>query len=119
MAGFLCRIDYTGRLRSDDQPFRVHLVLGKILDINGAKMADTHVQGYESLVYVFENHPVHQLAAEMQTGSRSADRPFLTREDCLIVFLVLFRDMRLNPLRDRRFTKREQGILELLVASVI
>ena len=27
--------------------------------------------------------------------------------------------MRLNPLRDRRFTKRKQGILELLVVSVV
>ena len=44
---------------------------------------------------------------------------FLGCEDCLEVLLVFFGDFLLHPFRDRRLSKTEEGLLEVLVRSVI
>jgi len=58
-------VDDFDSLRSDDQPFGIHLVLGKVFHIHLAEIADAHVLRDEGFVYVLENHHVEQLAAEM------------------------------------------------------
>ena len=45
-------------------------MLREILDIHLAEIADAHVLGYESLVYILENHHVEEFAAEVETCSR-------------------------------------------------
>jgi len=57
-------VDHLAGLLADDEPLGVHLVLGQILDIDIAEIADAHVQSDESLFDVLQYHPVEQFAAE-------------------------------------------------------
>ena len=80
---------YLAGLRGDDKPFGVHPMLGQILHIDPAELADAHVFCDERLVDVLENHSVEQLAAEMRTRGRDGDSPFMLREDGLVILVVL------------------------------
>ena len=101
MAFTLGLVDDFDSLRGDDQPFRIHLVLGKVFHIHLAEITDAHVLRDEGFVYVLENHHVEQFAAEMQTGCWSRYGAFVSGEYGLVIHLVLRRGFLLHPFRDR------------------
>ena len=47
------------------------------------------------------------------------NRGCILGEDCLVVLVVLRRDLGLDPFRDRNLTEAEQGFLEFLVRAVV
>ena len=119
LAAVLGLVDDLAGLGGDDQPLGIHPVFGQILHINPAELTDAHVLGDESFVNILEDHHVEQLAAEMCAGRRNGHRAFVLGEDCLVVLVVLRRDLGLDPFRDRNLTEAEQGFLEFLVRAVV
>ena len=119
VAAALGAVDLGGRLLADDDAFAVHAVLGEVLDVHRAEVADAHVHGDEGLLDVVEDHPVEQLAAEMEAGRRGGHGSLVLGEDGLELLGVLGRRGLLDPLRHRGLAQREERGLELLVRSVI
>ena len=91
-----------GSLFAYDHSLAVHSVLRKVFHIHLAEMSYAHMNRHESLVDIFENHSVKQLAREVQACGRSAHGAFVLREDGLeILYVALFRS-RFNLLWNRR-----------------
>ena len=90
-----------------------------IRQVSSAELADTHVLGNEGFVDVLQNHPVEQLAAEMETGCRHGYSSFVCGVDRLVVFGVFRRDLVLDPFRNRNLSQGEEMFLEVFVRTVI
>ena len=119
VAGILGGIDQLCRLRGDNEPLGIHLVLGQVLHIHRTEMAYAHMQGNVSLVDILEYHSVEEFPAEMQTCRRSANRTFLRSKNGLIALGILGSHLRFHPLRNRGLTERVEHALELLITSVV
>ena len=119
MTGLLGGVDYLGRLLRDDHPLSVHAVLGKVLHVYLAELSDTHVYGDERLVYILEYHPVEQFAAEMRACGGHAHRSLVLCEDCLEILLVSLGHLVLHEQGHRGLSQAEQGLLELVIWTVI
>ena len=112
-------VDRLAGLGSDDYPLGIHPVLGKVFHIDPAELSDSHVDGDECFIYVLKDHPVEEFPAEVGTRCGNGHRPFVLREDGLVVLVVLRSDLALDPFRYGQFAEAEQRLLEVLVRSVV
>ena len=81
-------------------------------------MADSHVNGNESLLYILENHPVKEFPAEVEAGGGGAHGPFVGGKDGLVVLYVLRSGLFLHPFRHIGLSQAEEGFLEILVGAI-
>ena len=112
-------VDVIGRLLGDDHPFGIHPVLGEILHVDAAEVADAHVDRDESLLDILENHAVEELAAEVRAGGGNRNGTFVRGEDRLKILRIFRGDAVLDPERDRGLAESEEGLLEFVVGPVI
>ena len=94
-------------------------MLRKVFHIDFPEVSDSHVKGYERFVYVLEDHSVEELAAEVESCSRSGDSSFVLGEYRLEILGVFSCHFLLYPVWDRGLSEAEQGLLEIFVAAVI
>ena len=88
-AGFFGGLYQLGGLFGYLIMLRVHLVLGHVVDLNGAEGAQSHVEGDVADVHALCADPVHQLVGEVQSGGRGGGRAELVRVDRLVTLLIL------------------------------
>ena len=82
-------------------------------------MSDTHVNSYECLVYIIENHSVHEFSAEVQTCGWRGYCTFVLGENGLEFFRVPFVRILLYPFWYRSLSESKKRRLEFVVWPVI
>ena len=98
----------------------IRLMLGKVLYIDVAEVAQTGMQCNIGKVNSLNLHALHQLAAEMQACRRSRYSTFVAGKDRLETFRILrFHGTVDDAVRQRRLTQSVQCLLELVVRPVI
>ena len=68
MSSVLGGVDPLHGVRLDEHLLGVHLVLGEVLDVDVAEVAQSGVEGDEGEVDALDFHALHQLPAEVQSG---------------------------------------------------
>ena len=97
----------------------VHLVLGEILHIYCTKMAKTHMQGKEGLLYPLNLHSFKELPAEMQPCSRSCNRAVVLCKDCMEPLQIYRLRSLSNPLWNRNAAYTKESLSKFIVRAVI
>ena len=67
----------------------VHLMLGHIIDLDGAEGAQSDMERHISDVHSFCTDPIQQFIREMQSRCRSGGRAEFMRIDRLVALLIL------------------------------
>ena len=112
-------VDQIDQLGGDEQLLGVHLVLGEVLDIDFAEVAQPRVQSEKSVVDTFNLHAFQQLPAEMESGSRSDHSPFVTGKDVLITLGIELLDRTGDVGGQRHLAQLVECLLELVVRAVV
>ena len=108
----------------DNHLLRIHLVLGKVLNLNLVEVAQSAMQGDVSLVDTVDFHTLHQLAGEVKTGSRSCNGTLYLSENTLEIFhIILCSVMILTGIYDiarkRSLTQSKERTLEDIVVAIL
>ena len=94
-------------------------MLGKILHIYLAEVTQPGMHRHKGKVYTFDFHTLHQLAAEMKSGSGSCHSPFVLGKDSLETLGIFLFYRTTDETGQRSLSQRIQCLLELVVRTFI
>ena len=111
-------IDCLSRFGRYDDLLRVHLVLGQVLNIDGAEVTQTHVQRNLGRVDTLDLHTLQQVLREVSTRRGSSYGTLVLSEDGLVALGVNLLDLLAYPAGQGSFALFVERLLELIVVAV-
>ena len=93
-------------------------MLGQILNIDRAEVAQTHVQRDLGRVDTLDFHTLQEVLREVQTCGRGSHGTLVLSEDGLVALLVDLLDLLAYPTRQRSLAQLVESLLELVVVAV-
>ena len=94
-------------------------MLGEVFHVDFAVVAQSGVHSEESGINALDFHALHQLAAKVETGSRSHHSTLILGKDALVAVGVFGSRLALDIQRDRSLAKSEKVGFKLIVRAVV